>query len=186
MGYFNSSSLWMVMFKASNSSIFLMAHILFSPCQPNLGPVWQSGQSATQVYWSPCLTWWASLGPAASHNEQGNSLTLARCSLSLLFNLLFINVIFGECWSKAQPYRKQIQFALCLWSSEPCPRTALSQTCFNHPALGIRPPSLLWLARVTGYLASNHWRTALELESKKPLVSALHAGTVSPKGKNRD
>ena len=61
----------------------------------------------------------------------------------------------GECWSKAQPYRDQNQqFALCfdessfVWSHVIA--IALTQTILNHRALGIRPRSLLWLARVTG------------------------------------
>jgi hypothetical protein len=71
-------------------------------------------------------------------------------------------VLFGECLSKAQPYRVQKQGSLCASCfPEPCPRTALSQTCFNRRALGIRPRSPLWLARVTGYPMPNHRRTAL-------------------------
>jgi hypothetical protein len=45
--------------------------------------------------------------------------------------------------------------------------------CFNHRALGIRPRSLLWLARVTGYLLPNHRRTALGSPKAKTPQDAL-------------
>jgi len=76
--------------------------------------------------------------------------------------------------SKAQPYRGHYQSSLCASClPEPCRRTALPQTFFNHPALRIRPPPPLWLARVTGSLRCHHRRTAWHpsccVENKKPL-----------------
>jgi len=38
---------------------------------------------------------------------------------------------------------------------------------FNHRALAIRPRSLLWFAHVTGYLKSNHRRTAFDCPKAK-------------------
>ena len=45
--------------------------------------------------------------------------------------------------------------------------------CFNHRALGIRPRSPIWLARVSGYLKHNHRRTALGSPKAKTPQDAL-------------
>jgi len=44
---------------------------------------------------------------------------------------------------------------------------------FNHRVLGIRPPSLFWLARVTKCLKSNHRRTAFDCPKAKTPQDAL-------------
>jgi hypothetical protein len=66
------------------------------------------------------------------------------------------------------------KFALCrdlLFGAMSSHRT--NPDCFNHRALGIRPRSLLWLARVTGYLLPNHRRTALGSPKAKTPQDAL-------------
>ena len=60
--------------------------------------------------------------------------------------------------------KTKVRSMLC--SSEPCPRNRTNPDYFNRRALGIRPRSLLWLARVTGFPASNHRRSALDANKK--------------------
>lgn len=73
---------------------------------------------------------------------------------------LSTRVLFGGCLSKAQPYRTKTGFALCLVLSGAMPSHRTIPDYFNHRALGIRPRSRLWLARVTGYPKPDHRRTA--------------------------
>ena len=77
--------------------------------------------------------------------------------------------------SKAQPYRVttlvRSVLDVPLYGAMSSHRTIPDY--FNHPALGIRPPSLLWLARVTGYLTSNHRRAALDSPKTKTPQNAL-------------
>ena len=89
----SSHNLRMVSFRASISSILLIAQALRCPCHPITGFRWQSTQRAMQVYCKPCLKWWASLGGGASQTEQGRFLTLAKCNLSFALSLLFIGLL---------------------------------------------------------------------------------------------
>jgi hypothetical protein len=75
--------------------------------------------------------------------------------------------------STALPHQDEVSLCAVTCFSEPCHRIALTQTCFNHRALGIRPRYLLWLARVTGYLLPNHRRTALGSPKAKTPQDAL-------------
>ena len=75
--------------------------------------------------------------------------------------------------STALPWSKP-KFALCrdlLFGAMSSQCT--NPDCFNHRALGIRPRSPFWLARVTGYLKPNHRRTALGCPKAKTPQDAL-------------
>ena len=80
---------------------------------------------------------------------------------------LSTRVLFGGCLSKAQPYRTKTGFALCLVLPGAMPSHRTIPDYFNHRALGIRPRSRLWLARVTGYPKPDHRRTASDRPKAK-------------------
>ena len=67
----------------------------------------------------------------------------------------------------------QTRFALCFVLPGAMPSHCTFPDCFNHRALGIRPRSPLWLARVTGYPMPNHRRTALDSPKAKTPQSTL-------------
>jgi hypothetical protein len=94
--------------------------------------------------------------------------------MSLLIAVISL-LPFGECWSKAQPYRGQNQSSpvpRCLpFGAMSSPRTV--PDCFNHRALGLSPRSPIWFARVSGYLKRNHRRTALRCPKAKTPQDAL-------------
>jgi hypothetical protein len=92
---------------------------------------------------------------------------------------------FGDCLSKAKPYRIKMKFRsasiTCL--SEPCHRIASDRLkgfwgayarLLSLPPSSIPSPlSPLWFARVTGYLRPNHRRTALGSPKTKTPQDAL-------------
>ena len=94
--------------------------------------------------------------------------------MSLLIAVISL-LPFGECWSKAQPYRGQNQSSpvpRCLpFGAMSSPRTV--PDCFNHRALELSPRSPIWFARVSGYLKRNHRRTALRCPKAKTPQDAL-------------
>ena len=75
-------------------------------------------------------------------------LSFNLCAISLSF-FPYLIFLFGECLSKAKPYRVITQFSLCLWitsSSEPCHRIALDRLLrLASQPLGsiLSPPPLL-------------------------------------------
>lgn len=109
------------------------------------------------------------------------SVSLLSSSLDLCFIVLALTssvfmLTFGDCLSKAQPYRNKTGFALCsmlTFGAMSSHRT--TSDCFNHRALRIRPRSQLWLARVTGYLKPDHRRTASGCPKAKTLQDTLRS-----------
>jgi len=83
-------------------------------------------------------------------------------------------LLFGECWSKAQPNRGHNQSSLCLRLTLRSHVIASHWTDYFQPPRSILSPrSPLWLARVTGYLLHNHRRTALGSPKAKTPQDAL-------------
>jgi hypothetical protein len=82
----------MVTPKASNSTIFLIFHIMRLPCHPLRGSEWQSLQSATQVHAQDWSIWCASLGPGTSHTLHGRDFTASRCARSDLLYFPFTSL----------------------------------------------------------------------------------------------
>lgn len=89
-----------------------------------------------------------------------NSLCLITPPHSHCLIFSYTHLLPGECLSEAQPYRDKNQGSLCALLPGAMPSHRTIPDYFNHRALGIRPRSRFWLARVTGYPKPDHRRTA--------------------------